>query len=381
MSEVYGVVQDGRVALAVAGQPTPTIVQDYLCARAGSERVAIAMARCFPGARFIAGLYSPEDTYDEARQLRIEVLTINRIPVLRRNHRLAFPLLAPAFGRLRSTSDVTLCSSTGWSHGVRAEGRKVVYWHSPAKWLYSRETYRGAGSFVARLALRIGRRSLEDWDRRAVASVDRHLCNSHAVRDRLRAVYGIDAEIVYPPASRTPSRPRKPRRAPLTGFILCVCRLLPYKNVDAIVYAMTLLPDAHLVVAGSGPMERALKRTAPSNVTFLRDLSESELSWLYENCALLVQASFEDFGLTPVEAASAGRPSVVLGQGGFLDTVVPKTTGVFFDMPTPASIAAAIRAALALDWDAGVIKEHAKRFSFDAFRESLLNVVREESAG
>ena len=57
----------------------------------------------------------------------------------------------------------------------------------------------------------------------------------------------------------------------------------------------------------------------------------------------LVAASFEDFGLTPVEAAAFGTPTVALRYGGYLDTVIEGTTGVFFDTPTASSIADAVR--------------------------------------
>ncbi|MCZ7627689.1 MAG: hypothetical protein M5U19_00635 [Microthrixaceae bacterium] len=33
------------------------------------------------------------------------------------------------------------------------------------------------------------------------------------------------------------------------------------------------------------------------------EVKDSELRWLYANCSMVVAASFEDFGLTPVEAA------------------------------------------------------------------------------
>ena len=44
-----------------------------------------------------------------------------------------------------------------------------------------------------------------------------------------------------------------------------------------------------------------------------------------------VAASHEDFGLTPLEAASFGKPAAVLRWGGFLDTVVEGVSGIFFE--------------------------------------------------
>src|SRR5437763_11530000 len=45
-------------------------------------------------------------------------------------------------------------------------------------------------------------------------------------------------------------------------------------------------------------------------------VSDAELRWLYGNAACLVTASYEDFGLTPLEAASFGVPTAALRFGG-----------------------------------------------------------------
>ncbi len=55
---------------------------------------------------------------------------------------------------------------------------------------------------------------------------------------------------------RTPSTSTGQRRcspASEPGFFLCVARLLPYKNVDAVVAAFRELPQERLVVVGTGP--------------------------------------------------------------------------------------------------------------------------------
>jgi glycosyltransferase involved in cell wall biosynthesis len=360
--------------------PSVTIVHDYMCARAGAERVAIALVAQFPDSQFLTALYNPDGTYDAARRIRARTLPINRLPFLRHNHRLAFPLLAPSFSRVKIRTDVVICSSTGWSHGVNAIGRKIVYWHSPAKWLYSQATYRSAGSAVGGTALRLLRRRLEQWDRRSVATAHRHLCNSTAVRERLRKIYGIEAEVVFPPVELYAGRLDRPIGAPSPGFVVCVSRLLPYKNVATIVAAMHELPEMTLVVVGKGPLERDLKAVAPKNVVFLSEVSESELHWLYGNALTLVQASFEDFGLTPVEAATVGRPSVVLREGGFLDTVSEGVTGLFFDVPEPLAVAAALRKSTEVAWDPKVIRAHAGRFAPTVFGRRMHEVVSETMA-
>jgi len=89
----------------------------------------------------------------------------------------------------------------------------------------------------------------------------------------------------------------------------------------------------------------------------------------------LVAASYEDYGLTPLEAAGFGKPSVVLRAGGFLDTVIEGQTGLFFNRPVPILAAEAMMAATTTAWDRSVIVEHAKKFSAASFIQRLRDLV------
>src|SRR5436190_19462163 len=111
------------------------LVHDYLTQRGGAERVVLAMMSAFPRAPLYTSLYEPETTYPDFRKADVRPLRINRIGLLRRNHRLALPLLAPAFSSLRVEADIVLCSTSGWAHGVHTGGKPVVYCHAPARWL------------------------------------------------------------------------------------------------------------------------------------------------------------------------------------------------------------------------------------------------------
>src|SRR5262245_14220568 len=177
------------------------LVHDYLTQRGGAERVVLAMLAAFPEAPLYTSLYEPEATYPGFAEADIRPLRINRMGLLRRNHRLAFPVLAPAFSSLHIDADVVLCSTSGWAHGAQTEGRKVVYCYAPARWLYQPNRYlgNGDGSWIARAALATLGPPLRQWDRRAASTADRYVTTSSAVRDQIRAAYGIDAEIVPPP--------------------------------------------------------------------------------------------------------------------------------------------------------------------------------------
>ncbi len=239
------------------------LVHDYLTQRGGAERVVLALTRAFPDAPLHTSLYEPATTFPEFAAVDIRPLPLNRLAPLRERHRLALPLLAPAFSRLRLDEDVVVCSSSGWAHGAHAAGRKIVYCHTPARWLYQPERYLRGRGLALRGTASVLRPALERWDRRAAASADRYLANSSAV------AYGLEAEVLPPPPALEPAGPTEPAAGLQPGFVLCVSRLLPYKNLDAIVHAFARLPDEQLVLVGTGPQETALRELASSNITLL----------------------------------------------------------------------------------------------------------------
>ena len=355
------------------------VVHDYVTQRGGAERVVLAMLEAFPGAPLYTSLYDPERTFPGFRDADVRPLPMNRVAPLRRWHRLAFPLLARAFSRLEVPGDVVVCSSSGWAHAARTSGRKIVYCHAPARWLYQPDRYLRGRRGPASAALALLRPRLLGWDRRAAASADRYLANSTEVSRRIRSLYGFEAEVLPPPPALEPG-PERAVEGLEPGFLLCVSRLLPYKNVDAVIGAVRSLPDERLVVVGSGPEHRRLAADAPASVRFCQSVSDEELRWLYRASAAHVSASYEDFGLTPLEAAAFGRPSAVLRFGGFLDTVVEGETGVFFDEPTPQAIRTALVELRGRAWDEDVLRRHADRFSKARFVRRLRELVETEAA-
>ncbi len=356
------------------------LVHDYLTQRGGAERVVLSMADSFPGAPIHTSLFDPAGTFPSFSALDVRPLPLNRVRMLRAHHRLALPFLAPAFSRLRVDADVTICSSSGWAHGAQATGRKIVYCYTPARWLYQPDVYLGGASRWSSGALAAMAPALERWDRRAAASAHRYLAISRAVRTRVSDLYGIEAEVVHPPVDLDTEGPAEAVAGVEPGFFLCVSRLLPYKNVEAVVAAFGHLPDRRLVVVGTGPLSAAIAAAAPPNVTMAGLVSDAELRWLYRSAAGLVAASYEDFGLTPLEAAGFGRPSAALRWGGFLDTIVEGTTGTFFDEPRPPMIADAVERLATTGWDPAGLRDHAGRFSGEVFARRLHQVVEEERA-
>jgi glycosyltransferase involved in cell wall biosynthesis len=362
----------------VSGTAPLALVHDYLTQRGGAERVVATLARAFPGVPVYTSLFDAHATFPEFSTMDVRTLPLDRVGLLRAHHRLALPLLAPAFSRLTVDAEVTICSSSGWAHGANVTGRKIVYCHTPARWLYQSGRYLDGTSALSATALSVLAPWLRRWDRKAAATAHRYLANSTAVRIRVEELYGIEAEVVPPPVDVDADGELEPVDGIRPGFVLCVSRLLPYKNVGAVTAAFRHLGDHRLVVVGSGPLAEQVRATAPPNVTVLGTVSDAGLRWLYRSSIGLVTASYEDFGLTPVEAALFGKPTAALRWGGFLDTIVDGTTGVFFDEPEPELIAQAVTRLTGSSWSAEALRAHAERFSSARFVRRITEVVADE---
>jgi glycosyltransferase involved in cell wall biosynthesis len=98
--------------------------------------------------------------------------------------------------------------------------------------------------------------------------------------------------------------------------ILTVGRLERHKRIDRVIAALAHVPDARLVIIGSGPLRQALGAQAErigvaGRVEFRGRVTESELWSAYQSAdAFITLSEIEAFGLTLAEAMTAGTPVV-----------------------------------------------------------------------
>lgn len=356
--------------------PRIAIVHDYLTQRGGAERVVLSMARAFPNAVIYTSLYDPDTTFPEFADLDIRPMVTNRLRILRKDHRRGLPLYPVVFSSLRVDADAVICSSSAYAHGIRTDGVKVVYSYTSPRWLYDEaDTYMSQWSTPVVILTKAMRPLLRRWDQYAASSADHYLTTSSTVRDRIWRDYGIKAEIVPPGTNLDSGGVQTPVGDLQPGFALCVSRLLSYKNVDDVAHAFRRLPDVPLVIVGDGPESDSVRRASGSNVRIVPNVNDSELRWLYANCSMVVAASFEDFGLTPVEAAAWGKPCAALRAGGYLDTVRDGLNGRFFDNLDPDSIADAVSGLLSDALPPEPIRHHSENYTEQAFIDRFRTAV------
>jgi glycosyltransferase involved in cell wall biosynthesis len=103
-----------------------------------------------------------------------------------------------------------------------------------------------------------------------------------------------------------------------TPLVLFVGRLVYYKGVEYLIEAMSMLPDARLVMIGSGPLKSLVEAGIAryhlqERVTVIPYAEPEDLYAFYEACDLLVLPSTErseTYGLVQVEAMACGKPVV-----------------------------------------------------------------------
>jgi glycosyltransferase involved in cell wall biosynthesis len=132
--------------------------------------------------------------------------------------------------------------------------------------------------------------------------------------------------------------------------LLHVGRLAAEKGVhwilEAFRIARQLLPagSLHLVIAGGGPEEPALRLAAPPDVTFLGVLDHTRtLPQLYASADAFVFASLtETLGLVVLEAMASGLPVIATPAGGVADHLRDGENGLAFPAGNVAEMAHAM---------------------------------------
>ncbi|MBA3531286.1 MAG: glycosyltransferase [Ardenticatenales bacterium] len=353
------------------------LVHDWLNQMGGAENVLIALKELFPDAPLYTSIYDRARMPAIMRGWEIHTSSLDRIPGIYRNHQAALPLYPFAWEQFDfSAYDVVLSNKSGFCHGIITPPQTLhlCYCLTPTRYLWSTEGYlqrEGVGR-LRRTLLPPVLTALRLWDQNAAQRVDRFAAISRAVQQRIDKFYGADSTIIYPPVDTHRFLPGERK-----DYFFIVSRLIPYKRIDLAVEAFSRL-GLPLVIAGDGRDRAALEATAGPTVRFLGRVSDEELHrWMGGARAFLFPGE-EDFGIAPLEAASAGVPVIAYAAGGALDTVIDGDTGLFFHEPTAASLAEAVRRFETMTFDRERIRAHALQFDVAAFKRQIYRWVEAE---
>lgn len=353
-------------------QPRVAIVHDWLVTYGGGERVVELLHEVFPQAPVYTLVYDKKNLSPVFDDYDVRTTYLQKIPGAVHWYKNLLTLMPGAFERLDLTEyDIVISSCSSCSKGVitRADAVHICYCHTPIRYIWSHyHEYRNHSGWLKRLLIPFLTHRIRMWDFQAAQRVDFFLANSKTTAQRIKKYYGRESNVVYPgvhmnerPASEQPEE-----------FYLVVGRFTHYKRIDLAVQACTNL-KRRLIVVGGGDEEKTLREIAGDCVTFAGRLSDEEICDLYWSAKAFLFPGEEDFGITPVEAQSAGCPVIAYGRGGATESVIDKKTGVFFYEQTVEAMEDAIerfeREGVLLN--RLEIQQTAMRFSQENFKQQV----------
>ena len=345
------------------------VVHDFFVAEGGGERVAIELARLLSGTTVHTSFFDSARFGDRIDPTRVRTWPIQRLTGPTSHFRAFLPLYPLYFSTLDLRgAGLVVSSSVAFSKAVRTGQRDlhVSYIHTPMRYAWDLDAYLAGSSYSlpSRLAARSIRPALQWWDRETAGRPDVLVANSATVRERIRRLWGRDAEVIHPPVDVGEIAPSDED----DGYLLALARLLAYRRIDLAVEACNRL-GRQLIVVGDGPEAGRLRRLAGPTVRFAGHVDRPRAVELLRRCHAYLVPGVEDFGIAPVEAMAAGKPVVAFRAGGATETVIDGVTGVFFDAQTPRSLAEAIERVDGLSFDRAAIRANAERFSTAVFRQ------------
>jgi glycosyltransferase involved in cell wall biosynthesis len=360
------------------------LVHDWLNTKfGGGERMLAELAAMYPDAPIYTLICNPEVLQYGISADRVRTSFLQRMPhFLRQRSRYLLPLIPIAIEQFDlSEYDVVISTSSAFAKGVitKPETLHICYCFSPMRFVwdhwpaYLNEQKVGP---VRRAAIRLVTSRLRLWDFYSAARVDRWVAISKTVAGRIRKFYHQEADVViYPGADLSTAKPIDPKLK--EDYFVTLAALTPYKRIDLAVAACTRL-NKRLIVMGDGPERARLEAMAGPTIEFTGRVDDRRRGELVAAAAGLIFPNEEDFGIAPIDAMASGTAVIAYGKGGLTETVVPGTTGVFFDEPTVESLSAAIADFKTTDYATADLVAQAKKFSMERFRTQMAAFVKEQ---
>ena len=349
------------------------LVHDFLLDVRGAERVFLELCAMWPEGDIFTAVYDEQGTEGRFAGRTVNSSFLQRLRPSARTFRVLLPLYPAAIESFDlSGYDLVVSSSSAWAHAVLCgeQSVHVSYCHNPFRYAWNDrdQTLARRRNPVTRAFLRGAFRRWRQWDWIAAQRTNRYVANSMITQARIRAYFGRQSSVVYPPVDTTRFSP-----GPVGDHYVIVSELMAHKQIDVAIEAFNRL-RLPLVIIGDGPHARRLQRLAGPTVTLTGRLSDDEVASTVSSARALIVTSVEEFGIAAVESQAAGRPVIARAAGGALETIVDGVTGRFWSGGAEALAQAVVQFdEEAVDSD--VLVAHAERFGIPSFRRGMLNEI------
>ncbi len=361
------------------------IVHDWLVGMRGGEKCLENILELYPNSDIYTAFYEPKNVSKIINSKDVYTSILNLTPFAKYVYRYLLPFYPVASNSLskkinKKEYDIVISISHCLAKNIKVDSFHLCYCLTPARYLWDKyDSYFKSKWYEP--FVKIVTKYLRSWDLEGSKNVDSFVCISEYIKQRIRKVYNLDSEVLYPPVktewiSNTNKNDTSLNQGKNKNSFLCVSALVPYKNVDTIVLAFNEL-GYELNIVGSGPEISRIKKIAKSNIKILGRVSEAKLGSLYSESRALIFGAEEDFGIVPLEAQANGLGVIALGKGGALETVINEQTGIFYENNSKESIINAIDKFIELDKEITIEKcvNQASRFSQNSFKTKFKKLL------
>ncbi len=358
------------------------LVHDWLTGMRGGEKVLEQLCELFPTADLYTLVHIKGSVSPIIENRRIHTSFIQHLPDIERSYRYYLPLMPTAIRKFYlSKYDVVLSSSHCVAKGIRIKKGTlhICYCHTPMRYIWDMyEGYFGNSKFHIKLLMRVLRGHLQKWDVNSSQNVHFFIANSENVKKRIQKYYKRKSDVIYPPVDTDfftlPNSDNKKNT-----YYLIVSAFAPYKKIDLAIKAFKI-SGGLLKIVSSGQEEKRLRAIATDNIEFSGWLSQEDLRKYYQNSKAVIFPGEEDFGITPLEAMSSGKPVIAYGKGGILETVIDGKTGILFHEQNVDSVIGGIKKFEEFEetFNSQTIREHAIKFNMDRFRQEFTHYFNDK---
>ena len=360
--------------------PRVALAHDWLTHPGGSEKVVLELLKVLPDAQVYTSVHDPDVWTGPLGGRTVHASFLDRIPGARTHYPKLLPLMNAAFESFDLGGyDLVVSSSHSCAKNVLTgpDTLHVCYCHTPMRHAWEPRFLAGEDlGLVSRVSARLLMGRLRRQDAIGALRPDVFVANSTHVAARIAKYYRRDAQVIHPPVEIDDllTQERRP-----DDYYLVLGRAVAYKRVDLAVAACAML-GRRVKVAGTGRGLEAARAAAGPGAEFLGRVSDEELAELLAGARALLFPGEEDFGIVPVEAQAAGVPVIAYGRGGVRDSVIEGETGVFCAEQTPASLASAILQFEDSRLDEAAIRDNARRFGPERFRDEVAGLLLDQHA-
>lgn len=358
------------------------IIHDWLTVYAGAEKTLEQILGLNPQADIFTIVdFLPQKDRGFLAGHTITTSFIQKLPFAKSKYRNYLPLMPLAIEQFDlSGYDLVISSSHAVAKGVITgpDQKHICICYSPIRYAwdlqhqYLRESGldKGLKGWIARTMLH----KIRLWDMRTANGVDYFIAISDFIAKRIWKVYRRESVVIYPPVDVESFELHEEKE----DFYLTASRMVPYKKIDLIVEAFSMMPTRKLIVIGDGPDFEKIKAKAGPNVTLMGYQPFEVLRDNMQRARAFVFAAEEDFGIIPVEAQACGTPVIAFGKGGALETVADGVSGIFFERQNVESLCETVEKFEIMHWDPEVIRENALRFENERFLAEMKSFLQEK---